>query len=318
MSARGPLVSVCIPAYNCENYIRDTIESVINQTYKNIEIIIVDDGSTDNTKMLLNNLPYKHISVFFQQNAGAAAARNVAYSKATGQYIKFLDGDDLINPEMIESQVKLANKNQGCIISSRWGRFYNNDLGTFKLSPEDCWKTLPACEWICSSWKNGHSMTQSGIFLLPREIIENAGYWDEQLTLIDDLDFFTRVILKSKLVVFDPGSILYYRSGNSGSLSGRTQQEAMLSASRSLDKATKNLLAVHSTPEAKLACANVWQHFIYFIYPRYPDLAKTAQIKVNELGGSSLKFIAGGSTKIMVSFVGWKISKLVKHFINRS
>jgi len=316
MAVSAPLVSVCIPVYNGENYINQTIEAVINQTYKNIEIIIVDDGSTDNTKSLLKNLPHQNVSVYYQQNCGAAAARNLAYSKSKGQYIKFLDGDDLINPQMIESQVKLAVENPDCIVSAKWGRFYDNNLDTFKLSPEDCWQTLPAYDWISSSWKNGHSMTQSGIFLLPRDIIENAGLWDEQLTLIDDLDFFTRVILKCKSVVFDPNSILYYRSGNSGSLSDRKQQEAMQSAFTSIDKATKNLLAVKASAEAKLACANTWQHYVYIAYPKHSGLANEAQKRVNELGGSTLKFMAGGITKIIAGLIGWKTTKRLKQVFN--
>jgi glycosyltransferase involved in cell wall biosynthesis len=278
----------------------------------------VDDGSTDDTKLILENFINEKIHIYHQKNAGASAARNLAYRKSTGQYIKFLDGDDVISPEMIARQVKLAVKNPNCIISAKWGRFYNNDLDTFRLSHEECWQTLPAYDWICSSWKNGNSMMQSGIFLLPRQIIENAGYWDEQLTLVDDLDFFTRVMLQCKSVVFDPGSVLYYRSGNSGTLSDRKQQDAMYSAFRSIDKATKNLLAVHATIEVKRACANIWQHFIYTIYPKYPDLVKTAQKEVNQLGGSSLKFMAGGLTKILVGLVGWKIVNRVKHIINHS
>jgi len=279
MSKQESLVSICIPVYNCERCIKETIESIWAQTYKNIEIIIVDDGSTDNTKQILKALLY---------------------------------GDDVINTTMIESQMSLAADNQDCIISSKWGRFYANDLRTFKLSPEDCWQTLPAHQWLCSSWKNGQSMTQPGIFLLPREIIDNSGLWDEQLTLIDDLDFFTRVILKSKFILFDPSAVLYYRSGNKGSLSDNKKDEAILSAFMAIDKATANLLAMHATLETKLACANTWQNFVYTIYPKYPGLGANAQKKIDELGGSSLKFTAGGITKALTNVLGWKMTKRLK------
>jgi glycosyltransferase involved in cell wall biosynthesis len=312
----NPLVSVCIPVCNGENYIKDTLGSVLAQTYKNIEIIVVDDGSTDRTPQVLKNLKNEQIQIFYQKNTGAAAARNLSYSKSSGKYIKFLDGDDIINPGMIANQVKLALENEDCVISSQWGRFYDNELNTFKPSPEECWQTLPAYKWICSSWKTGHSMMQSGIFLIPRKIVEDAGYWDEQLSLIDDLDFFTRVILKARLVVFDPDSVLYYRSGNSGSLSNSKQEQAICSAYRSMEKATSNLLAVYATTEAKLACANIWQHFIYTIYPKYPHLIKNVQKKVEELGGASLPFMSGGLTKLLVSFLGWKLTSRLKHIIN--
>jgi GT2 family glycosyltransferase len=313
-----PLVSVCVPAYNCAAYIQQCIDSVLAQTYQNIEIIVVNDGSTDATPEILEALKQDNVQLYHQQNSGAAAARNLAYRKSSGDFIKFLDGDDIINAGMIKSQVKLALENKDSVISSSWGRFYDDDPATFKPSPEDCWQTLPACDWLISSWKNGHSMTQSGMFLLSRTTIENAGPWDEQLTLIDDLDFFTRVILRSSDVVFDPSATLYYRSGISGSLSGRKQEAAMISAYRSLQKATANLLAVNSSPGARLACANIWQHFIYSVYPRHADLVKNAEQQIQELGGSSLAFMAGGLTRVLSTLVGWKAATRFKKLIYRS
>lgn len=315
MPENQPLVSVCIPAYNCAEYIQQTIESVNNQTYKNIEIIIVDDGSTDATKNILKSFINNNIIVCHQHNKGAAAARNLAYSKSKGQYIKFLDADDLITPEMIDSQLKLAIENPGSVISAKWGRFYRNDLNTSALTAEDCWKTLPATQWLCTSWKNGNSMTQPGIFLLPRPIIEHAGLWDEQLSLIDDLDFFTRIILKSKLVVFDPNAVLHYRSGNTGSLSDHKQQKDIQSAFISIDKATSNLLAVDKSEQAIKACADVWQRFIYSYYLCAPDIITTAQKKLDDLGGSALEFPSGGLTKILVKLIGWKSTKRLKHLL---
>lgn len=313
-----PLVSVCVPAYNCAPYIRQCIGSVLAQTYQNIEIIVVNDGSTDATPAILEALKQDNIQIYHQQNAGAAAARNLAYRKSSGKFIKFLDADDIINAGMIKSQVKLALENKDSVISSSWGRFYHDDLASFKPSPEECWQTLPACDWLISSWKNGHSMTQSGMFLIARTTIENAGHWDEELTLIDDLDFFTRVILKSSGVVFDPSAILYYRSGISDSLSDRKQEAAMKSAYRSLQKATTNLLAVNSSPGARLASANIWQHFIYTVYPGYPDLEKNAEQQIEKLGGSSLAFMAGGLTRILTALVGWKAAVRLKKLLNRA
>lgn len=312
MFVNQPLVSVCIPAYNCEKYIHQTIESVINQTYTNIEIIIVDDGSTDDTKNILESLIDKKITIYHQSNKGAAAARNLAYFKSKGQYIKFLDADDLINPKMIDSQLRLAIENRDCIISGKWGRFYNDDINTFKLGIEECWKTLGSIDWLCSSWMNGTSMTQAGMFLIPRNIIEKAGYWDEELSLIDDLDFYTRIILASQLVIFDPEAILHYRSGIANSLSAKKEQKAILSSFKSIDKATINLLAVNKSERAIRACANVWQSFIYNYYPYQPDITNAAQKKLDDLGGSALEFPSGGFTKILVKLIGWKSTKRIK------
>lgn len=311
----SPLVSVCIPAYNIEAFLAYTIESVIGQAYKNIEIIIVDDGSTDDTLAIAKKFEGPKVRVFSQTNCGASTARNTAYRYSTGRYIKFLDGDDIINPEMISSQVELAEQNDSCLISGKWGRFYNNDISTFKLSPEPCWQTMPAIDWLCSSWKNGDSMTQSGIFLIPRSILEENAPWNERLSLIDDMEFFTRVILRSPKVVFDANSILHYRSGVRGSLSSMVTDQAISSAFTAIDLSTKNLLAKSTTPETKEACANLWQTFLYDIYPKHKKITQIAGHRIAELGGATIKFKCGGLTKILYSVVGWKLTKQIKYFI---
>jgi len=310
-----PLVSICIPAHNAGKYIKDTINSVLAQTYKNIEIIIVDDNSTDETNALIQSFGTLNISLIFQGSGGAAGARNNAFNHSKGQYIKFLDGDDLIDPEMIENQINLALQNEQCVISAKWGRFYDDDLRTFQLSPENCWRTLPAVEWICSSWENGSSMMQAGLFLIPRKIIEQVGLWNSALTLIDDLEFFTKVILGAEMVVFDENSTLYYRSGNVSRLSNRRTKEAVHSSFLAIEMATRKLLALDSTTKSRLACANVWQHFIYDNYPRYPELRVAAQSRIDEYGGSSLQYMCGGMTKAMVSLIGWKITCRIKEWL---
>jgi len=98
------LVSVIIPCFNSEKWIKFTLESVYQQSYKNIEIILIDDGSTDNTKSIIKNY-YKDIKYIFKKNEGPAAARNVGLKIATGEYIAFLDSDDLWDHQKIKKQV---------------------------------------------------------------------------------------------------------------------------------------------------------------------------------------------------------------------
>ena len=113
--ADSPLVSICIPAYNAEAYVRDCLESALNQTYPNIEIICVNDGSTDNTLSILNE--YKHcIQVIHGQNQGAPAARNLALSHTKGQFIQFLDADNLMHPQKIELQLPALIKNEADMV----------------------------------------------------------------------------------------------------------------------------------------------------------------------------------------------------------
>ncbi|MFB6226503.1 MAG: glycosyltransferase family 2 protein [Candidatus Paceibacteria bacterium] len=105
------LVSAIIPTYNCAPWIQEAIESILNQTYKNIEIIIIDDGSTDNTKEVLEPYIKKNkIKYFYQENQGSAKARNKGVKKAQGEYIAFLDADDIWLPKKTEKQIKSIKK----------------------------------------------------------------------------------------------------------------------------------------------------------------------------------------------------------------
>ena len=108
-----PLVSVIIPTFNAEKYISDTIQSVQNQTYQNWEIILVDDGSTDETKTIITQFLADERIQFYplEKNSGTGIARNTALAKAKGKYIAFLDADDLWKPEKLEKQIEFLQTN---------------------------------------------------------------------------------------------------------------------------------------------------------------------------------------------------------------
>ena len=107
-----PLISIIIPAYNIENYIAKCLDSLLNQTYKNIEIIVVDDGSSDNTGKVIDDYSskYDNIKVIHKKNAGVSSARNSGIEVASGDYIGFVDGDDTVDENMFEILIKNAIK----------------------------------------------------------------------------------------------------------------------------------------------------------------------------------------------------------------
>ena len=114
-----PVVSVIIPVFNGARHIREAVESVLRQTFKDFEFIIVDDGSVDDTKALLDAwIRDGKIQYFRQQNKGPAAARNLGMSHAVGKYFKFLDADDLLYPEQLERQVKFLSDKAPSVISA--------------------------------------------------------------------------------------------------------------------------------------------------------------------------------------------------------
>ena len=112
------LISVIIPVYNVEQYLCECVDSVINQTYKNLEIILVDDGSTDSSGKICDDYAHKdeRISVIHQKNSGLSGARNTGIDNASGDYIYFLDSDDYIDPNALESLIVIAEKNSSDIV----------------------------------------------------------------------------------------------------------------------------------------------------------------------------------------------------------
>jgi glycosyltransferase involved in cell wall biosynthesis len=126
----SPLVSVIIPAYNAANYIRETIESALSQTYSNIEVLVVDDGSTDTTPEIVSHFTHQdpRVSLLQQANAGVAAARNLAISQANGEFIAPLDADDIWYPQKLEKQVNcFAQSDQAVGLVYTWSIFLDEN-----------------------------------------------------------------------------------------------------------------------------------------------------------------------------------------------
>ena len=126
----NPLVTVAIAAYNVERFLQDGIRSVLSQTYKNLEILLVDDGSTDSTPFLCDEIAKQdsRIKVIHKENGGLGSARNVGIDKAKGKYLYFFDVDDYIEPNLVEENVKIAEeKNSDLIIFGYYARFENEN-----------------------------------------------------------------------------------------------------------------------------------------------------------------------------------------------
>ena len=111
MSSRNSLVSICIPTYNSKKWVGETIHSALAQTWENKEIIIVDDGSVDDTYQIIKQFESDNVRVFRQENKGACSARNRALKEANGDFIQWLDADDILASDKIEIQLRNSNMN---------------------------------------------------------------------------------------------------------------------------------------------------------------------------------------------------------------
>src|SRR5262245_36865871 len=143
-----PLVSVLIPCHNAQKYIGQTLESVFRQTWPNIEVIVVDDGSEDASVREIER--FTRLRLIKRENLGAGAARNKAYGASSGGFVQFLDADDLIEPEKIQRQMVRLAGHPRSVASAEWGRFYETPLQTL-FQPESNWRDLEPKDWLALS-----------------------------------------------------------------------------------------------------------------------------------------------------------------------
>ena len=272
---------------------------------------MVNDGSTDETASVIRSVNDERIQVIETNNGGAAKARNLAFTSATGDYIIFFDADDYVGANFISSQVEKTNGQKDIVVMSAWGRFYHNDLTTLQIAelPQG---ELSFKEWINKYWYNCNPMTNPGRALIPVDLIKKAGLWNENLTLNDDLEFFTRIFLTACKIVFNADAVFYYRSGING-LSASTGDKACKSLFESIKLSVHKVLREYEHNSSLLiSCANMWRSFIYITYPYQKKHLQLAQAEIAKLGKPDFKFQAGGVTALLTSLLGWKMTKRIK------
>jgi glycosyltransferase involved in cell wall biosynthesis len=281
-----PLVSILIPAFNAEMWLVESVRSAMCQTWDNKEIIIVDDGSKDRTLALAESFRSDSIKVFTHQNQGAAATRNKAFSFCRGEYIQWLDADDLLAPDKIAKQMEALGEapNPKVLLSGEWGSFMHRPSRA-KFIPSGLWCDLSRSEWLMRKMEENVYM-QTASWLVSRQLTEAAGPWDTRLLGDDDGEYFCRVLLASDGVRFVPGSKVYYRQAASGSLSYIGSSDRKRDAQWiSMGLHMSYLRSLDDGERARAACVKLMQNWMVAFYPERPDIFIKAQELSRELGG---------------------------------
>jgi glycosyltransferase involved in cell wall biosynthesis len=281
-----PLVSILIPAYNAQEWLADTLRSAIAQTWDQKEIIIVDDGSKDQTLSVARRFESPFVKVFTQENQGAAAARNKAFSLSQGDFIQWLDADDLLAPDKVSRQMEAAqtSPNEKVLLSGGWGRFmYRYDRA--KFVPTALWCDLSPVDWLMRKMGQNIYM-QTGSWLVSRKLTEMAGPWDVRLLGDDDGEYFCRVLLASERVRFIPESKIFYRASGSNSLSYIGGSDKKRDAQwLSMKLHIGYIRSLEDSERVRAACVKFLQNWMVFFYPERPDLVEQANELAKSLGG---------------------------------
>lgn len=204
-------ISVVIPLYNKEKAIIATLQSVLAQTCTDYEIVVVDDGSTDNSLKVVHSFvnSFTHssvIKIIYKENGGVSSARNRGIKEANGDYVALLDGDDLWEPTFLEEQVKLIHDFPK---AAMWG------VNTAFIKHGKCWKWQQGMGDGFRGYVENYFGTKhndlfcSSSVVIRREVFEKVGYFDERISSSEDLDMWYRIILKYPIVFYDKVLVYY-------------------------------------------------------------------------------------------------------------
>lgn len=284
-----PKVSILIPLYNSESYISETIDSCLNQTYENIEIIIVDDGSTDNGLEIAKKYSEKFENILLetQKNSGAPVARNRAFSLSSGAYIQYLDADDLLHPEKIRLQMEsLERENERTIAFGKWGTFKNSIDNVI-------WKDLSVnkdhnepVQFLIELWANWISVITHS-WLVPRILVDETGGWDESLVKNQDGDFFARVVMRANKLLYVADSLTYYRKDNDVSISKLVSKKTLEANLKTFETYMHLMKNDMDKSEVRKGLALMYSRYIDYVRHNYPenlDIIEQAKIKIKYLG----------------------------------
>lgn len=282
-------VSILIPAYNSEAYIGETMQSCIDQTYPEVEVVVVDDGSTDGTLGVAREWEsrYPNIRVFSQPNSGACRARNLAFAKSTGDYVMFLDADNVISTDKVSSQMErlIDSGDTMAVASGRWDRF-KEDISEASFPLQHTYRDYDrAFDMLIDLWNNSE-MFETACYLISRELAEKAGPWEESLKKNQDGEYFSRVLINGSKVLFCPEAKLYYRTGSNNNVSRDNSIAKVESLLNSFEMYERNALAYEDTPRVRKAVARNYNLFAYLYYGKHPHYGKKVLRKIKELGCS--------------------------------
>jgi glycosyltransferase involved in cell wall biosynthesis len=308
-----PLVSILIPAYQAAPWIAATLESALAQDHPSVEVIVVDDGSTDDTLARARAFESRGVHVIHQPNAGASAARNHAFRLSRGEFIQFLDADDLLSPSKISAQLTLlARHPRDTLAICRWGRFHDDPARTV-FADDDLARDFTPIEWMRLHCAAGRMMHPAA-WLVPRTLAAQAGPWDERISVNDDGEYFARVVLASPGFVCapPPAAEAYYRSGLPGSLSKSRSPAALASVYLSVSLIASAVARADDSPPVRQALADYWQRLHLELILDAPALSAAAAEHARSLGSSRLRAGGGLAFRLLTRVIGLRRALLFR------
>jgi len=313
-----PLVSILIPAFNAEEWLAETLKSAIGQTWERKEIIVVDDGSTDETFRIAKQYESKIVKAVTQDNGGACKARNKALSLAQGDYIQWLDADDLLAPDKLSQQFNRDDigRDSRVLLTSAFGMFFYT-IEKAKFEPNALWQDLAPVDWVKLKFTQSVWMNPAA-WLVSHRLTELAGPWDNRLARSgdDDGEYICRVVLASEKVQFVPEAKCYYRVGHANSLSGRRSDSSHKELLLSTKLCVKHLLGHADNKDTRAACISLLENRLWHFYPEKGELVKELEGLAKDLGANGVNLIETRKYLICAKYFGDGTAKRLRNIFS--
>lgn len=218
-----PIISVVIPAYNAERTVLETVESVQKQTFSDLEIIVINDGSTDHTLELLQNVEDERLKIFSYENGGLCVARNRGASHASGELIAFLDADDLWTADKLELQIAALQQHPEAGVAYSWTYFMDEQTKVTYTGVSTFFEGNVQAKLLTNNFIASGSNP-----LIRRQAIESVGGFDPTCAGCADWDYWLRLSACWSFVVVPKHQVFYRQSSSSMSSKVKTMEEAGL------------------------------------------------------------------------------------------
>ncbi len=298
------MLSILIPLYNAEKYIGDTITRCLQQSYKDIEIVIVDDHSTDDSLSVARKYECENIHVYENPKKGGNAARNYAFQKSKGEYVKFLDADDYCSPDLLKKQMERLQKDgtNNSVVFSPVRMLYED--GHWLNPPRNIdFDHEPGVELLLDIWR-GKGWHCPHCHLMHRSLVEKSGLWDEAVIKNQDGEFFARVYNAADKALAVPDEYAVWRQFDSG-VHAVMNLDAIKSALYTKLSIGKLILAYKDNDETRGLIGNSIGFFVYANWPQTKSLLKDVEAICKELG-VEMRLPQRRILKLLSPIIGWK------------
>ncbi|MFT4901890.1 MAG: glycosyltransferase involved in cell wall biosynthesis [Lentimonas sp.] len=310
-----PLVTIIIPAYNSASTIRETLDVCSAQTWRRLQIIVVDDGSEDDTAAVVESHTDQRVQLMLQPNGGACRARNVGLHHAQGEFVQFIDADDTMEPNKIELQVRaLDSAAAGSVAYGSWWEFFDTQLGSTQVGFNQGRDFDCAMDWLFYSMSEGFYLPPH-CWLVPRAVVADAGPWDEKLKQNQDGEYFSRILENATAVKWVPASTSYYRSGYDASISSVRGRECTHSLIRAAGLTRDRMLAYAGEDlDQRALISALYLRILYRMDPSDFELTQQIWSEIDELGLPPRSIPVGGKKfRKLKALFGWRAAFALKH-----